>query len=238
MKKIVIIIQLLFLSFITGIAQNKNVFLVGGDIGAMFSSSKINDLEITDYSSSAGGFYPSSLLGTIGDNSGNYKILYLNLSPSISYFISSKLLIGIGVDLLNVNTKYESELITRTNLTSFLLTPNVRYYIYNGFFGQIQYNFGESWDKIFSKEVHIPATNGFSSIDYTTTMQSTTKGFGISAGYSIPLGNNLITDIAIKYYLNTNKAEYDYTGGNGTYSEKQNMILLSIGLKYLLKKKE
>lgn len=145
---------------------------------------------------------------------------------------------GIGIDLLNVNTKYESELITRTNLTSFLLTPNVRYYIYNGFFGQIQYNFGESWNRIFSNEVNMPTPTGFFNFDYTTTMQSTTNGLGISAGYSIPLGNNLINDIAIKYYLNKNTTKYDNTDGHGTYSEKQNMILLSIGFKYLLQKKE
>jgi len=237
MKKLVVAI--LLTSFgILAYSQDKNIMLIGGDFGGMFSSNNISDLNIISHTSgSAGGFSPTNLIGTYKGNSGDYKTLYLDFKPSILFYLTDKLLIGMEFELLNEQDKYESNLITKSDMTSYIISPCVRYFIYQGLFCQFQYNIGKSSQKIFSNNLSIPGATGFYNYDYSTTISGNTSGFSISAGYSISLGNNITTELAFNYLRNKNKYNYDNRNESGDYNIRQNAALISVGLKYILKRK-
>jgi opacity protein-like surface antigen len=235
MLKSIFLTSVLASSWIFGQSQDKKILLIGGDFSAMFSSNNISALDITTKIPNAGGFTPGNLMGTYGDNSGDYKTLYLELNPDLLIYVTDKLLVGLGFDLINERDKYESELITKSIMTTFLLSPEIRYYIYQGFYGQLQYNVGKAHDKIVSNNLSIPTSTGFRSVDYSTIIDGNTQGFGLTAGCSIPLGNNVIADLALKYILNSNKFKYDNKSEEGTYNLKQNMAMISFGLKYILR---
>lgn len=237
MKKIIIVAILLISFWVLGYSQDKNILLIGGNVGGMFSSNNISDLNINSHLSYGGGFSPTNLIGTYGDNSGDYKTLYLELNPNILFYLTDKFLIGIGFVLLNEQNKYESNLITKSEMTSYLISPSIRYFIYQGFFGQLEYNIGKSLQNIISNNISIPGQTGFSSSDYSTNIDSNTNGFGISAGYSIQLGNNVTSELALNYMRNKNKFNYDNKNEDGTYNIKQNMVLVSLGFKYILQRK-
>jgi opacity protein-like surface antigen len=237
MKKLVVVAMLLTSFVVHGYSQDKNIMLIGGDFGGMFSSNNISDLNIVSHYSSSGGFAPTNLIGTYGDNSGDYKTLYLEFKPSILFYLADKLLIGTEFELLNEHNKYESNLITKSVMTSYIISPSVRYLIYQGFFCQLQYNIGKSRQKIFSNHLSIPGETGFYSYDYSTNISGNTFGFSLSAGYSISLGNNITTELAFNYIRNKNKFKYDNISESGDYNIKQNAVLISVGLKYILKQK-
>jgi opacity protein-like surface antigen len=236
MKKLVVAI--LLTSFgILAYSQDKSIMLIGGDFGGMFSSNNISDLNIISHSSGVGGFSPTNLIGTYGDNSGDYKTLYLEFKPSILFYLTAKLLIGAEFELLNEQNKYESSLITKSDMTSFIISPCVRYFIYQGFFCQLQYNIGKSSQKIFSNNLSVPGPTGFHSYDYSTNISGNTSGFSLSAGYSISLGNKITTELAFNYLRNNNKFKYDNMSETGDFNIRQNAALVSVGLKYILKRK-
>jgi hypothetical protein len=168
MKKIIIVAILSISSWVPGYSQDKNIMIIGGNIGGMFSSNNISDLKITSHLSGAGGFSPANLIGTYGNNSGDYKTLYLELNPNILFYLTDKLLIGIGFALLNEQNKYKSNLITKSEMTSYLISPTIRYFIYQGFYGQLEYNIGKSHQKIISNNIYIPGPTGFGNYDYST----------------------------------------------------------------------
>ncbi len=237
MKRIVIIATLLILGCLHSYSQDKNLFLIGGNIGGMFSSNNISDLNIIRNQYSTGGFSPQNLIGTYGDNPGDYKTIYLEFNPNILYYLTDKLLVGIGCAFLNERNKYESNLITKSITKSYLISPTVRYFIYQGLFCQFEYNIGKSFEDIYSNNLPIAGSTGFSIYDYSTDISGSVSGINVSAGYSIPLGNNVTTEIAFNYLRNKNKFKYDNSSETGTYNIKQNIGLISIGFKYILKAK-
>jgi len=123
MKRIVIIATLLILCFAHSYSQDKNLFLIGGNIGGMFSSNNISDLIIIRAQSGPIGSSPTNLIGTYGDNPGDYKSIYLELTPNILYYLTDKLLFGIGFAFLKEQNKYESNLITKSLTKSYLISP-------------------------------------------------------------------------------------------------------------------
>jgi hypothetical protein len=237
MKKLVFVVILLISFGILSYSQDKNIMLIGGDFAGMFSSNNISDLNINSFASGAGGFSPNNLIGTYGDNSGDYKTLYLEFNPDILFYLTDKLLIGAEFELLYEQDKYESNLIYKSDMTSYLISPCVRYFIYQGFFCQLQYNIGRSRQKIFSNNLSFPGTTGFHSYDYSTNISGNTSGFILSAGYSIHLGNNITTELAFNYLRNKNKFKYDNMSESGDYNIRQNTALISVGFKYILKQK-
>lgn len=236
MIKNIITIAFLVSFSIDGSSQDKKILLIGGDIGAMYSQNDISDLDINNDSPySVGGFTPTNLMGTYGNNPGDYKTFYIDLNISVFYFLTDKLLIGIGVGLLDEQNKYDSDLIINSEMISYLISPKFRYYIIQGFYGQIHYSIGKTRQDIKSNHIDLPRTSGYPSIDYSTIVDGKTSGFGISAGYSIQLGSNINIDLALRYLRNKNKFEYENINENGTYTIKQNTALISLGLKYILK---
>lgn len=238
MIKNIITVTLLISFWLGGYSQVKNILLIGGDIGAMFSQNDISDLDINNNSfANLGGFTPTNLMGTYGNNSGDYKTFYIDLNVSALYYLTDKFLIGIGIGLLDEQIKYDSELITKSEMISYLISPKFRYYIYQGFYGQIQCNIGKIRQDIKCNHLVFPPSSSISIIDYSTIIEGKTFGFGISAGYSILLGSNLTVDLALRYLRNKNKFEYENISEDGTYNIKQNTALISIGLKYILRKR-
>jgi len=100
---------------------------------------------------------------------------------------------------------------------------------------QFEYNAGKSSQTIFSNSISLPGETDFHLYDYSTDISGSISGISLSAGYSIVLGNNLSDEIASCYLRNKNKFEYDNTDDSGTYKIKQNAVLISMRLKYILK---
>ena len=238
MKRIVIIVTLLILSYAYSYSQGKNLFLIGGNIGGMFSSNNIVDLNVTNNQYNTGGFSPYNLIGTYGDNPGDYKTIYLNLTPGLLFYLTDKLLIGSGFSFLSERNKYESDLITKSITKSYLISPTVRYFIYQDIFCQIEYNIGKSFQDIFSNSLAIPGETGYHIYDYSTVISGNISGINISAGYSITLGDNVTSELAFSYLGNKIRFKYDNSSENGTFKIKQNVGLISIGFKYILKTKK
>jgi hypothetical protein len=236
MKKFLICIVLLTISWAHGHSQ-KNLFLIGGNVGGMFSSNNIYDLNIKDNQSSTGGFSPSILIGTYGNNPGNYKTLFLEATPSILFYLKDKLLIGAEFNLLTERNKYESNLITKSISRTYFISPTIRYFFYQGFFCQFQYNIGKSIENINSNSLPIAGQTGFYTYNYSTKILSTISGIDLTAGYSIPLGTNVTTELGFSYLGNKNKFKYDNSSDSGTFNIKQNVGLIFVGIKYILKAK-
>lgn len=228
---------LFFLSFswVHSYSQDKNLLLIGGGIGAMYSSSSISDLTIQKSGTAMGGFTPTNLIGTYGDNKGDFKTFYINLDQSVLVYLSERLLTGLEFSILKETNKYDSELITESNTVSYLVSPCLRYFIYRGFYGQIQYYLGTSHEKIKSNMKSVPGQTGFHAYDYTSTNKAKANGYGLSAGYLIPVGSNCNIDLSLRYLRNKNKFEYENKNENGTYNLAQNTFLVTVGFKYALK---
>jgi len=99
----------------------------------------------------------------------------------------------------------------------------------------MQYYHGISKETIKGNQIALPGPTGFYAYDYTTNIKAKTNGFGISAGYLIPIGSNMSIDFSLKYIMNKNNFDYENKREEANYNLKQNIILISIGLKYLLK---
>ena len=83
-------------------------------------------------------------------------------------------------------------------------------------------------------QLSVAGPTGFHLYDYTTDIKAKTNGFGIPAGYLIPIGSNMNIDLSLKYIMNKNKFDYENKSEDGNYDLKQNTILISIGLKYTI----
>lgn len=232
-KKIVVLT--LSFSWAYCFSQEKSHFLIGGEVGGMYSSNNISNLKINNSITSSGGFTPTNLIGTYGENSGDYRTIYINLNQSILVYLTNRLLTGLEFSILNETNKYDSKLIVKDNTSSYLISPCLRYLIYQGLYGQIQYYYGISQEKIKSNQLTVAGPTGYHLYDYSTEIKAKTNGFGISAGYIIPVGSNVNVDLSLKYIMHKNKFDYENKNEYGNYDLKQNSILISIGLKYILK---
>ena len=209
--------------------QDKNILLIGGNVGAMYTSNDITNLDANNSS------YTNIGGGTYFNNSGDYVTTYINLDATVFYYVTNKLLIGTGFNILNEKNTYASDLITKSKSTSYFVSPKIRFYIYQGLFGQAQYNIGVFRQEIVSNDISLPSSSGYSSINYSTTFKGNTTGVGLSVGYSLPLGSNITIDILLSYIRNKNKNEYENKNETGDYTIKQNTALISIGFNYILK---
>jgi len=217
-------------------SQEKSLFLIGGEIGGMYSSNNISNLNINSSGTSSGGFTPTNLIGTWGENSGDFRTFYIDMNQSILMYLSGRLLTGLEVSILSESNKYDSKLIFKDNTLAYLISPCVRYMVYQGLYGQLQYYYGISHEKIKSNWRSVAGPTGFYQYDYSTDIKAKTNGFGISVGYLYPVGSNMNIDVSLKYVMNKNKFDYENKSEDGNYNLKQNTILLSIGLKYIFKR--
>jgi len=118
MKKKIVLLTLVF-SSVCCYSQDKNRFLIGGEIGGMYSSSNISDLKTNNSGSSLGGFAPISLISTYGENYGDFTSFYFNVNQSVLVYLTGRLLTGLEFSILNETNTYDSELIIKTNNLSY-----------------------------------------------------------------------------------------------------------------------
>ncbi len=233
----IILTVFLFAIFFNAHSQGKKIMLIGGDVAFMYSSHDLSDLKVTrQFNSLSGGFIPGSLLGTIGSESpADFKTLYIDLHPELMLYVKENFLIGFGLDFLTQQSIFDSDLITNSTTTAAIFSPAIRYYLSPEFYGQVQGNIGKSHEKIISEALSIPLSTGFGMADYSTDIEGSVIGFAAVFGYSLQLGENIISDISVKYFRNSITYSYENISEEGRFIERQNMVLFSVGLKYLLK---
>lgn len=156
-------------------SQNiKNRFLIGGELGGIYSKNKVNNFE--------------SYLGDtpidIGQdldynvNSFTYTDFSLNFTPSLLYYLNDNLLIGGGIEWFKSNKKIDDDVFQNINDNSFTIYPALRQYLYKGIFLQGQIDFGKTLYKVDCKNIY-PSYTGTSS-DKSSEAKGLVFGYGIS----------------------------------------------------------
>ena len=107
--------------------DNLNRFLVGGNVGFMYTESNVNDNLLGDY---------------------KYNTLSLSISLKAGYFITERIVSGLQFEWNSIKTNYEMSSIDFYNSINYLITPFFRYYIFYSLFGQGQFNAGQTMTEI------------------------------------------------------------------------------------------
>jgi hypothetical protein len=230
-------LSLLLLSAIISYSQNRKLLLIGGEIGGMYSGNHLSYNSLTN-TADLSGVTPDNLLGTIGENnSGDYTTTYFDISPSVMIYLTDRFLIGMEFSLLNEHNKYESDFVTKTYASSYLVSPCIRYFIYRGLYSQLQYFYGVSHQNVRSGKISIPGSSGVYTYDITTDLDARTNGAGLTAGYMIPIGERMNIDVALSYIMNNSKYKYKSGQDDGDYTFKQKTLMISLGFKHVINRK-
>jgi outer membrane protein W len=226
--KINIIALLLFILSVSSVsAQKKGNVMVGGEIGGMFvktRSTKVNNVPngdaiigVTDY---------------VGDN--DYTNTVFQFTPGVGKFLTDNLCAGLGLEYLSDLEKHDDETIDKIKVSSYMVYPFVRYYLYKGLYCQVRYNFGRSKQEIDGNKTEVPSYSGISEIDYTFYIKTRVTGFGITPGYSFLLKEHVMLDLSLSYLYLRNRADTNSAAsGNGSFKQEQHKVFLSAGFKYL-----
>ena len=190
--------------FFTGIALlvyfgasaqiEKGKILAGGSVGLSSSTYKEIDDGVTEYENTT---------------------VYLWIMPRVGYFITEALAAGAGINLSMNSTKYEDDDVYTSSSVSF--TPFVRYYLPQGFFGQVEFGLGGSTDK------WKPSDGDVDTDKYKLLLWS------LAAGYAYFLNSNVAIEPMVSYTVNT------YSNSNNTnFKDKYGVLMLQIGFIILL----
>ncbi len=221
MKRVLTFGLLIILSKGLLIAQEKKAIL-GGNLGAMYYKNKSN-------------LSKDNLLLLTGDtNAAHYKAFILQVAPDISFYLSERFLLGVGVESLSNTKNHNSSLIQKETVKTKLFYPVARYYFTDNFYLQGRLDYGWSSLKIKSESdsFFIP----YNSINYSKKLTTTTFGYGIASGYSLMLGDNIMLDLAVNFIKHFSKEKHDksmsYNGVDFKYN--QDLFFLSLGFKYII----
>jgi hypothetical protein len=135
--------------------------------------------------------------------------------PRAGYFITDALAVGTGISLSTSSTKYDDDDVYTSSSIS--LTPFVRYYLPEGFYGQIELGLGSETDK------WKPSDDDDETDKYQLFVWS------IGAGYAYFLNDNVSVEPLISYTINS------YTDNdNADYKYKYGTLLFQIGFNIYL----
>lgn len=165
--------------------------------------------------------------GSVGLSSSNYReivdgstdyesnSIYFWVIPRAGYFITDALAVGTGISLSTQSTKFDDDDVFATSSIS--LTPFVRYYLPQGFFGQFELGFGSKTEKW-------KPSDGDDEIDKFKLFV-----WSIGAGYAYFLNDYVSVEPLISYTTNT------YTDSDNTgFKDKYGIFMVQIGFSIYL----
>jgi outer membrane protein W len=188
-------------------------FVIGSRIG--FSTAK-STIEVT------------SATGSIKGDGGSSS--QFNLAPAIGYFFAENIVLGIGMDWLNTNSKTGVDVSggttspQETSNSNVLFGPFARYFIPAGddkaFFIGSSLAFGNS-------------KNQFTGSDNTTqSINTSLLTIGVGPGFTIYSNNGLALEALVKYNFAKSDSEIDVQGIKRTSQSWTNAVDFSVGLQY------
>lgn len=196
------LIALLFICY-PMLAQKDYNFLIGGGIGYRFSDDNT-------------GLTNSSFI--------QKQEHLLQLNPTIGYFISKNIVVGLGFEYFYDNIKYDYYSFYKVVENDFSVAPFLRFYTGFGVFFHTEFDYGIS--KLSFKGRPIAGQTGF--IDLSEYYDFKIIGFSAGIGYSIKLNEYLGIEPSIRYIggkFNENDAKNDFS---------RKGLLMNIGMVYLL----
>jgi hypothetical protein len=186
------------------LAQEDYKFLIGGGIGYRFSD----------------------------DNTGLTKSSFiqkqehlLQLNPTIGYYFSKNIVVGLGFEYFYDNIKYDYYSFYRVVEKDFSIAPFLRFYTNFGVFFHTEFDYGIS--KLSFKGRPIAGQTGF--IDLSEYYDFKITGFSAGIGYSIKVNEYLGIEPSVRYIggkYNENNVENDFS---------RKGLLMNIGMVYLIK---
>jgi Outer membrane protein beta-barrel domain len=187
-------------------------FVIGTRIG--FSSAKSS----VDVESAAG--------SVKGDGGSSYQF---NIAPGIGYFVTNNFVIGVGMDLINTNSKTGVDLTDGTTApqessnNNVLFGPFIRYFIPFGddkaFFIGSTLGFGNS-------------KNQFTAGNTTQSINTSLLTIGVGPGFTIYSRNGLALEALVKYNFASSNSKIDVQGVQRTSKTWTNAVDFSVGLQY------
>ncbi len=185
------------------LAQKDYNFLLGGGIGYRFSD----------------------------DNTGLTKSSFiqkqehlLQLNPTLGYFFSKNIVVGLGFEYIYDNIKYDYYSYDKVVENDFSIAPFLRFYTKFGLFFHAEFDYGIS--KLSFKGRPFAGQTGF--IDLSEYYNFKIIGFSAGIGYSIKLNEYLGIEPSIRYIggkFNENDAKNDFS---------RKGLLMNIGMVYFL----
>lgn len=138
----------------------------------------------------------AKLDGTTNKISSTFEI---QAAPRGGYFIKDDLAIGLELFIATSSTKFEN-FDGKINTSTLFAAPFVRYYVYDGFFGEGTVGIGTS------------TTND----EFLGEQKSNVFGWRLGAGYNLPLGQHISLEPTINYSWEnqTPKDAGDFTASN------------------------
>ena len=137
-----------------------------------------------------------------------------NLSPSVGYFVTDGLAVGLNVDIQSSSSKLDDE---KSTVRTLVVGPLVRYYTEFGVFGL--------------------ANAGLASIKFkdeegSETFEEKASGFGweIGVGYAAFLGENVAIEPAITY----GGASFNFDEDGVDFTQKSSGLGINIGISVFL----
>ena len=200
-KKTILLIGLQFLCTLL-LAQKEYNFLISGSLGYRYSSDK------SDITAAPSIEKQEHLIQAI---------------PSIGYFITDRIAIGLGIEYQYDNIKYNNYLYTKTIGHDFAIGPFLRYYTGFGLFAEAEFGYGSSLINLIGDP--IPTPTGYSGGPIKLNYKIV--GFSAGIGYSVRLNSNLRIEPVIKYI----NIKYDEDSENDK-DYKRKGLLLNIGFAY------
>jgi len=200
-RKTILIIGLQFLCTLL-IAQKEYNFMISGSLGYRYSTDK------------------SDITAAPSIEKQEHLI---QANPSIGYFITNRIAIGIGIEYQYDYIKYDKYLYTKSIGNEFAISPFVRYYTGFGLFAVAEFGYGSSIINLIGDP--IPTQTGF--IGGPIKLNYRIIGYSAGIGYSVRLNSNLRIEPMIKYinikYNEDSENDKDY---------KSKGLLLNIGFAY------
>lgn len=200
-RKALLIIGLQFLCTLLT-AQKEYNFLISGSLGYRYSSDE-SDI-------------------TAAPSIENQEHL-VQANPSIGYFITNNIAIGLGIEYQYDNIEYDNYIYTKSIGHDFAVGPFLRYYTGFGLFAETAFGYGSSVINLQGEPIATPT--GY----YGGPIKLNYKIIGYSAGigYSIRLNSNLRIEPLIKYL----RIKYDEDSENDK-DYKRKGLLVNIGFAY------
>lgn len=127
-------------------------------------------------------FSTSSKAKQNGNTSKISSTFQIQAAPRVGYFLKDNLAVGLEVFVATTSTSFEN-FDGKVNTSSLLAAPFVRYYFYDGFFGEGTVGVGSS------------TTND----EFLGEQKSNVFGWRLGAGYNLPLGNHISLEPTINY---------------------------------------
>lgn len=193
-KKIIFASLALAICIETSAQVEQGRILVSGSAGLSASNYKEIEDGATDFSSSS---------------------TRLWLSPKAGYFITDQIVVGLGLNVSSVSTKYDDDDKVVSSTISF--APFARYYLPRDFFGQLEIGTGSLTQTYKEPE------------ESDDKFQYSSFSWSLGVGYSHPLNDF----IAIEPLLTYTRSVFKEKGGID-YEDREGELTLQVGLSIFL----